>query len=88
VCASRSDVYSQEVKLLIQRSRDKGVGNLQAVAKQTALTTSISNSELTEYFSRFTYTFNDELRQSLEEFFRMAYYYSMLQDVPEIILGN
>jgi predicted solute-binding protein len=39
-----------------------------------------------EYLRRFRYVFDDDASSSLNEFFRMAYYHGMLNDLPDVQL--
>jgi chorismate dehydratase len=39
-----------------------------------------------EYFSRFSYTLDEDTLTSLSEFFRYAFYYGIIPDIPEIRL--
>jgi predicted solute-binding protein len=39
-----------------------------------------------EYLSKFQYDLNDEVRAGVSEFFRMAFYYGILRDIPDIKL--
>ncbi len=87
VCIARSESFSPELHSLLMASQRSGSAALGAVAQELVKETSNSAEELEQYLSNFSYGLDDPARQSLEEFFRMAFYYGILGDVPEITFG-
>jgi predicted solute-binding protein len=88
VCISRSDTYDAVVGTMLQSSLAEGRNALGSIANELAAETSISSDLLQNYLSHFSYGFDELSKASLEEFFRMAFYYGMLGDVPEINIGQ
>lgn len=88
LCISRSDTYSTGLRTILQASQTEGRSSLDSVANELAAETSLSADLLQNYFSHFSYGFDELSKASLDEFFRMAFYYGMLGDVPEINIGE
>ncbi len=88
LCAFRSGNVKKDTMDLIVESRNSGLQNVTAISY--AQTTSLNRAadDLTKYLSHFSYSFTEDVRASLEEFFRLAYYYGMLPDVPDINLAD
>ncbi|NUN69330.1 MAG: hypothetical protein HUU02_06420 [Bacteroidetes bacterium] len=88
VAITRSDLYTAETAERLLASMDAGRAALPSVANAVAAETSLSADLLQNYLSHFSYGLDDESLASLDEFFRMAFYYGMLGDVPEIETGR
>lgn len=88
IAVTRSDLYSAETTAALQASMNSGRDALGSVANALAAETPFSSDLLQNYLSHFSYGLDELSRTSLEEFFRMAFYYGMLGDVPEITFGQ
>lgn len=88
LCISRSDTYSTGISAMLQSSQTAGRNALESIANELAAETSLSADLLQNYLSHFSYGFDEVSKASLDEFFRMAFYYGMLGDVPEINIGQ
>lgn len=84
---TRTDLYSAETAAKLQAAMNAGRDGLESVANALAAETSLSADLLQNYLSHFSYGFDELSKASLDEFFRMAFYYGMLGDVPEINIG-
>lgn len=80
----RSESFSKELSDLLIVSQESGKNELRMLADELSKDRSQSPDAIHEFFSQFTYTFDDQSRESLETFFRMAFYHGMAGDVPEI----
>jgi predicted solute-binding protein len=87
-CIARSDKYSKEIQSLLQSSLESGRNSLESIANEIAAETNRSADLLQNYLSHFSYGLDELSKTSLEEFFRMAFYYGMLGDIPEIIIAE
>lgn len=87
LCMARSETFSPDLKLLLTASRNAGMNSIPTIADELAVETGFTSDLLRGYLNRFSYGFNELSRQSLEEFFTMAFYYGILGDVPEISFG-
>jgi predicted solute-binding protein len=88
VCISRADMYDAGISAMLQSSQNAGRTSLESVANELAAETALSADLLQNYLSHFSYGFDELSKASLDEFFRMAFYYGMLPDVPEINIGQ
>jgi len=88
VCISRSDMFDTGISAMLHSSLEAGKNSLDSIANELAAETALSADLLQNYFSHFSYGFDELSKASLEEFFRMAFYYGMLGDVPEINIGQ
>jgi len=88
LCVSRAGQFNPDLEALLTGSREQGIQQLTTVALNAAPQVGSSADDLIDYFSHFTYSITDELRTSLEEFFRMAFYHGMLGDIPEINIAE
>ncbi len=62
--------------------RDARTAGLQNLPSLPASHSALESPE--GYFERFSYELDDETLDSISEFFRYAFYYSILSDIPEI----
>lgn len=88
VCITRSDTYDAGVAAWLLASQEAGRNTLESIANELAAETGLSSDLLQNYLSHFSYGFDEQSKESLEEFFRMAFYYGMLPDVPEINIAQ
>lgn len=84
LCIARAETFDAELSTFLVSSQDAGRRELELISKEIAVETSRPSSLIYNYLSHFSYGFDDVSKTSLEEFFRMAFYYGMLGDVPEI----
>ncbi|MDP1678152.1 MAG: MqnA/MqnD/SBP family protein [Bacteroidota bacterium] len=87
-CIARSEKYSKEIQTILHSSMDAGRDSIGSIANEIAAETNRSADLIQNYLSHFSYGFDDLSKTSLEEFFRMAFYYGMLGDVPEIRVAD
>jgi chorismate dehydratase len=88
VCIGRTDAYSKELNAVLTASQTAGRDSLESVANSIAAETNHSADLIQNYLSHFSYGFDELSKLSLEEFFRMAFYYGMLGDIPEINIAE
>ncbi len=88
MCIGRTDAYSKELNALLSASQAAGRDSLASVANSIAAETNQSADLIQNYLSHFSYGFDELSKLSLEEFFRMAFYYGMLGDIPEINIAE
>ncbi|MFA6467733.1 MAG: MqnA/MqnD/SBP family protein [Bacteroidota bacterium] len=88
VCISRADMYNAGIRTMLLESLTAGTDALGSVANELAAETGHSADLLQNYLSHFSFGFDEIAKASLEEFFRMAFYYGMLPDVPEITIAE
>ncbi len=87
-CVARSDKFSKEVQSLLLTSIEAGRESIGSIANEIAAETNRSSDLIQNYLSHFSYGFDELSKTSLEEFFRMAFYYGMLGDIPEITIAE
>lgn len=88
ICISREDLFSKELHALLYTSQETGRNSLESIANEIAAETQYSADVLQNYLSHFSYGIDEISKTSLEEFFRMAFYYGMLPDIPEIKIAE
>ncbi len=88
LCIARSETFSKEISALLLSSQEAGQHSIESIANEIAAETSRSSDLLQNYLSHFSYGFDELSKTSLEEFFRMAFYYGMLGDIPEINIAE
>ncbi len=80
----REDVESIPVFNLLASAFEKGSASLQDYARQLTASLSVSEATLREFFDRHSYGLTHDQVDAIDSFFRIAYAYSMLGDVPDI----
>ncbi len=88
MCIGRTDTFSKELSAQLTASQEAGRNSLESVANSIAAETNQSADLIQNYLSHFAYGFDELSKVSLEEFFRMAFYYGMLGDIPEINIAE
>ncbi len=88
MCIGRTDTFSKDLNTLLTASQDGGRNSLESVANGLAADLNLSADLIQNYLSHFSYGFDELSKLSLEEFFRMAFYYGMLGDIPEINIAE
>jgi chorismate dehydratase len=68
---------------LLHSVRDEGLRNIPAIATEAAANGG-TQASLEEYFGQFSYTFDEETEDSISEFFRFAFFYGVINDIPDI----
>jgi len=84
ICIARSEIFSKNISALLLASQEAGRNSLESIAQETSAEAKLPADLLQNYLSHFFYGFDDLSKTSLDEFFRMAFYYGMLPDIPEI----
>ena len=87
-CIARNEKYSKEIQAVLLSSIDAGRTSIGSIANEIAAETNRSSDLIQNYLSHFSYGFDELSKTSLEEFFRMAFYYGMLADIPEITIAE
>jgi predicted solute-binding protein len=87
-CAARSESFNKELSDLLITSQSAGKKVLRTLADELSGDHHQSPDTIYNFLSHFSYDFDDSSRESLELFFKMAYYHGMLGDVPEINVGG
>ncbi len=84
IAVMRNESLNKELSDLLVDAQHRGRLSLELISNELSKTTHLSNEIIYSFLSHLSYGLDDESKQSLEEFFRMAYYYGMLTDIPEI----
>lgn len=87
-CVARTEKFSKEIQTMLLAASAAGRDSIGSIANEFAAETNRSSDLLQNYLSHFSYGFDELSKTSLEEFFRMAYYYGMLGDVPELPIAE
>jgi predicted solute-binding protein len=87
-CIARTEKFSKEIQSLLIASIAAGRESIGSIANEIAAETNRSSDLIQNYLSHFSYGFDELSKTSLEEFFRMAFYYGMLGDIPEITIAE
>lgn len=87
IAVMRDEGYSAPLAELLTASQQAGRLELDAVAEALAAERSLPQAGIREFLSRFSYTFDDSSRESLETFFQMAFFHGMAGDVADIRFG-
>ncbi len=87
-CIARSEKFSKEIQTILQTSIEAGRNSIGSIANEIAAETNRSSDLIQNYLSHFSYGFDELSKASLDEFFRMAFFYGMLADIPEITIAE
>ncbi|HAP35894.1 MAG TPA: hypothetical protein DCQ28_08130 [Bacteroidetes bacterium] len=87
-CIARTEKYSKDIHAILHSSMDAGRNSIGSIANEIAAETNRSSDLIQNYLSHFSYGFDELSKASLDEFFRMAFYYGMLADIPEISIAG
>lgn len=88
LCVGRNEGHIEGIQTALT-ALEKNVGLSRApLAKTLSEINSHFENQYAEYFSHFSYQFSDQILQSLEEYYRLAFYHGMLSDIPEINLSK
>lgn len=88
LCVGRSETFDKELSDLLIVSQESGRHELRTVADELSKDRSQSPDAIYKFLSQFSYTFDDQSRESLETFFQMAFFHGLTGDVPEIVMGG
>lgn len=77
----REDQFTDGEARVLFEAKEKGVAGLLSSAVPDQ---GMSKDEPGRYFNRFSYEMSDQQTESLEEFFRYAFYHGALRDIPEL----
>ncbi len=72
----------------IRFARDEGIKNISTIANKAALGKKQAQAELEEYLKQFSYILDEEVSDSISEFFRYAFFYRVIEDIPDIRIFN
>ncbi len=78
---SRKEILTEEEINVIHKAAVSGQSNLNQIAKNQ---NKYDQTQIIEYLSAFSYQFDDESKNGLTEFIRMAYYLNIIDDLPEL----
>jgi predicted solute-binding protein len=70
----------------LKRSREEGLRHLKGIALVASQNEQVSRQECESYFSSFSFELDEDAIESISEFYRYAFYYGVLGEVPEIKL--
>lgn len=84
LCVARNGSPPKGLSDLLISSAQAGRIELTSVADDLAASRALSGEYIAQFFSRFSYDFDDSSKQSLETFMEMAFLHGILADVPEI----
>jgi chorismate dehydratase len=70
----------------LKQSCEQGVRHMKEIALEASKNEEVSRQEFESYLSSFRFDLDDEAVESISEFYRYAFYYGMLGEVPEIKL--
>lgn len=88
LCVTRGESFNKELSERLLASQETGKHHLRAVADDLSRDHRHSPDTIYNFLSHFSYGFDEQSRESLETFFQMAFYHSMMGDVPEIHIGK
>ena len=87
LCVMRDESFSKELSLLLADSQQAGRLSIDEISNQLSLKHNIISDTMKPFLSHFMYGFDEQSKESLEEFFRMAFYQGLLGDIPEMKFG-
>jgi chorismate dehydratase len=70
----------------LKRSREEGLHHLKDIALVASKNEQVSRQEFESYLSSFSFELDEDAIESISEFYRYAFYYEVLGEVPEIKL--
>ncbi|HLP17908.1 MAG TPA: MqnA/MqnD/SBP family protein [Bacteroidota bacterium] len=76
------------LETLLARARAEGIDALSACAAEIATGLGMPAERVEEQLELYQYELLPTHRESIDEFFRLAYFHGILQDVPEIHMGR
>jgi chorismate dehydratase len=82
----RQDSISPNTLFLLKQSCQEGVRHINDIAVAASNDEQISPEECKTYLSSFSFNLDEEATESLSEFYRYAFYYGVLSEIPEIKL--
>jgi chorismate dehydratase len=83
---SHRDSLTQNVIHSLRQSLDDGVRHTKEIALEASKNEHVSRQKCESYLSSFSFELDDEAIESISEFYRYAFYYGVLGEVPEIKL--
>jgi chorismate dehydratase len=83
---SRRDSLTLGAVHSLKQSREEGLHHLKDIALAASENEHITREECESYLSSFSFDLDDEAIESISEFYRYAFYYGVLSEVPEIKL--
>ena len=88
VCASRKEHHNTEIHKLLRTSQEKGISSLDQVAASALRALPVPVEVVEAQLERYSYGFNPDTREGLNEFFRYAFYHGIIPDVPELDIAG
>lgn len=83
--SGRQNILSKEELGLIKKSFDIGVRNYENISKEYAKKSEFGWSVYHDYLTQnINYSFNDQEKSGLNEFFNYAFYYGIIDYIPEL----
>ena len=81
---SHRDSLTQNRVHLLKQSRDEGILHLSEIALTASNEERSTPEECKSYLSSFNFTLDENAIESLSEFYRYAFYYGVIGEIPEI----
>lgn len=84
LCVMRNESYNKVLHDHLLDAQQRGRLSLEQIAGDLAGQKDLPAEKVYSLLSSLSYGLDDQSRQSLEEFYRMAFYFGILGDVPEL----
>jgi predicted solute-binding protein len=84
ICVMRNESYDKALHDHLLDAQQRGRLLLEQIAGDLSVQRKLPNEKIYTLLSSLSYGLDDESSQSLGEFYRMAFYFGMLGDVPEL----
>ncbi|MGE5314037.1 MAG: menaquinone biosynthetic enzyme MqnA/MqnD family protein [Acidobacteriota bacterium] len=89
ICATLSHAeHAEAIERVLSSASAQGRESLRACAARTAAELHIAPERVEEQLELYQYELKPTHRESIDEFFRLAYFHGILQDVPEIHMST
>lgn len=80
--AREDDLEGSDIVSLIE-AKDRGLEALDSIAEEMSVRQNRSSEECREYLASFTFSFGQEVSDSLAEYIQYAYLHTVISDAPE-----
>lgn len=84
LCVVRNDGFNKKLYDLLSDAQQRGRLSIETIANELSASAKLPNETVYQFLSHLSYGLDEESHQALNEFFRLAYYYGMLADIPEL----
>jgi chorismate dehydratase len=81
---AKEDSLSKAETLSLIQAGAEGVNHMPDIIAAAAQRTMLPAETIQNYFSKFNFTIDDRVLESIEEFFKFCYYLKALNDVPDL----